>query len=231
MRNPTTWNLEPPPGFQGIREDLPICGYERHLPHWRQTGATYFVTSRLADSIPAEKRREIEDLMTEWRRQHALQPNRFPLEQLARIISEREERWLDQGMGSCLLRQSRFSNMVATAFQHFHLERYEMGASVVMPNHFHCIVRPYPERGKELEDVTKSWKSYTGYKINQMLAQQGELWQQESYDRIVRDEEHLWRCIQYIGRNPIKANLDPESCHLWINPQWQELGWCFEERT
>ena len=26
--------------------------YRRHMPHWRQDGATYFVTIRLADSIP-----------------------------------------------------------------------------------------------------------------------------------------------------------------------------------
>ena len=27
--------------------------YERNLPHWRQEGGTYFVTFRLADSLPA----------------------------------------------------------------------------------------------------------------------------------------------------------------------------------
>jgi hypothetical protein len=26
--------------------------YRNHLPHWRQPGVTYFVTARLADSIP-----------------------------------------------------------------------------------------------------------------------------------------------------------------------------------
>ena len=27
------------------------------------------------------------------------------------------------------------------------------------------------------------------------------LWAQESYDRIIRDEDHLYRVVQYIGRN------------------------------
>ena len=38
----STWNLDPPPGFQGLREDLPLRTYTRHMPHWRQDGATYF---------------------------------------------------------------------------------------------------------------------------------------------------------------------------------------------
>src|SRR5258707_12522120 len=44
------WNLPPPPGFQGLHPDKPVTAYQRHLPHWRQDGATYFVTFRLADA-------------------------------------------------------------------------------------------------------------------------------------------------------------------------------------
>lgn len=32
----------------------------RNLPHWRQTGRTYFVTFRLGDSLPADKLRELQ---------------------------------------------------------------------------------------------------------------------------------------------------------------------------
>jgi hypothetical protein len=46
------FNLPDPPGFRGLDPNLPIRFYQRHLPHWRQVGATYFVTFRLADSIP-----------------------------------------------------------------------------------------------------------------------------------------------------------------------------------
>ena len=30
------WNRPAPPGFQGLREDLPMSVYWRHFPHWRQ---------------------------------------------------------------------------------------------------------------------------------------------------------------------------------------------------
>src|SRR4051794_6353839 len=37
------WNLPAPPGFQGLHPHKPLTVYVRHLPHWRQDGATYFV--------------------------------------------------------------------------------------------------------------------------------------------------------------------------------------------
>jgi putative transposase len=43
----------------------------------------------------------------------------------------------------------------------------------------------------------------------------------------VRDEEHLWRVVQYIGRNPRKAGLPREQWVRWIDPAWQKAGWNF----
>ncbi|WAC21335.1 hypothetical protein OVA24_08045 [Luteolibacter sp. SL250] len=33
--------------------EAPIDKTRRHLPHWQQDGKTYFVTFRLADSLPS----------------------------------------------------------------------------------------------------------------------------------------------------------------------------------
>jgi hypothetical protein len=38
--------------FQPFDPDADVCKFRNHLPHWRQTGVTYFVTTRLADSVP-----------------------------------------------------------------------------------------------------------------------------------------------------------------------------------
>ena len=62
------WNLPTPPGFQGLYPDMPVTIYHRHLPHWRQDGATYFVTFRLADSLPQSKLDELATLKKEWER-------------------------------------------------------------------------------------------------------------------------------------------------------------------
>ena len=45
----------PPPGFRPFDPFdpyRPVRVYRRNLPHWRQDGATYFVTIHCADSLP-----------------------------------------------------------------------------------------------------------------------------------------------------------------------------------
>ena len=57
----------------------------------------------------------------------------------------------------------------------------------------------------------------------------GPLWTQESYDRIIRDEEHLYRVLQYIGNNPAKAGLPEPQWQRWIDPEWEKVGWKFDD--
>lgn len=147
----------------------------------------------------------------------------------ARAVFERVERWLDQGMGSCVLKQPALAALVISALHHFDGERYELDSYVVMPNHAHVIVRPLVPTEHPLEAILGSWKKYSARRINRTLQTSGDLWQEENYDRILRDEEHLWRALQYIGSNPERAGLLRKNCPLWIRPQWVDLGWRFEE--
>ncbi len=222
------WNLPPPRGFQGLHPDKPLTVYMRHLPHWRQEGATYFVTFRLADSLPQANLNELQVLKREWERRHPLPHADSALQELARETTRRIEVWLDQGMGKCVLKEASLAAHVSSALHFFDDNRYELDCYVIMPNHVHVVVRPlgveYP-----IEEIVGSWKKFSARQINRELGQQGELWQEEAYDRIVRDEEHLWRIIQYIGSNPQRAGLWSSNCPLWIRPQWVELGWKFEE--
>lgn len=211
--------------------------YQRHLPHWRQDGATYFVTFRLADSLPQNKLNELKCLKAEWERRHFLlgtaqesrpTPPQIALEELARQVQERVERWLDQGMGSCVLKQTSLAEWLTSAMHHFDKDRYDLSCYVIMPNHAHVLVQPLLPEAHPLEAIVGSWKKYSARRINRALQRTGDLWQDESYDRIIRDEEHLWRAVQYIGSNPNKAGFFSGVCPLWIRPQWVEHGWRFE---
>jgi REP element-mobilizing transposase RayT len=275
------WNLPPPPGFQGLHPDKPVSVYQRHLPHWRQDGATYFVTFRLADALPQDKLKELADLKANWEQGHpgcgtplsrgatkdcgtALQsrlldetaqesrptnlsrpthlshskdlslPTNFgrpgidaAREKRARLLQERVDHWLDQGMGGCVLADASLASILVSAMHHFDGDRYELGCYVVMPNHAHVIVRPLLPEAHPLETIVGSWKKYSSRRIQHALQREGELWQDESYDSILRDAGHLWRAIQYVGVNPENARLTRESCPLWIRPGWVELGWIF----
>ncbi|MCC5805232.1 MAG: transposase [Opitutales bacterium] len=121
------------------------------------------------------------------------------------------EAWLDEGSGSCLLRVPGNSSIVGNALRYFDGERYVMGPFVVMPNHVHVLFRLL--HGHRLESVLKSWKGFTAREINRRMGRSGALWQEEYWDRLVRNERHWKRCAQYICENPLRARL-PEGAYL-----------------
>src|SRR5205807_6858442 len=77
---------------------------------------------------------------------------------------------------------------------------------VIMPNHVHALVQL--QSGFALSDILHSWKSFTAKEINRINGTKGTLWQDEHYDRIVRDFAELQRYRDYIARNPEDAKLN-----------------------
>jgi REP element-mobilizing transposase RayT len=224
------WNLPPPPGFWGLREDLPLTVYVRHLPHWRQDGATYFVTFRLSDSLPRSKLDELNSLRTEWVQRHPQPDTGAAREDLMRRVMTRVEKWLDQGLGSCWLREPEAAECVAQAMHYFDGDRYELGCYAIMPNHVHAVVRPLTPASLPLEKILQSWKQFTGKRIRVPSGRALHLWQEESFDRIIRDPEHLYRAVQYVGNNPRRADLPVEQWRRWIRPEWERIGWRFDDQ-
>lgn len=163
----------------------------------------------------------------EWERRLPTPHSDAQLEQLSQESMRRVERWLDQGMGSCRLKDARAARVVIDAMHYFDNQRYELDSYVVMPNHVHAIVRPLMCQEEPLERILQSWKRHSSREINRQLGLTGQLWQEESFDRIIRDEEHLERAIHYIGANPSKAGLTRGQCATWVRAEWVELGWKF----
>jgi len=223
------WNLDPPIGFRGLQRDKTLTIYQRHLPHWRQAGATYFVTYRLADSLPQSKCEQLKRFRKDWEQRNPPPRSQQQLDELWREVFRRVDGWLDTGSGSCHLRSVMPRRVVANAFHHFDGERYELGCYVVMPNHVHLVVRPFDEDDDALTRVTHSWKRHSSLAINRLLGRDGQLWQDECFDRIIRDEENLWRVVQYIGSNPRKAGLNENAYSLWISESWKAAGWLFQD--
>ena len=74
-----------------------------------------------------------------------------------------------------------------------------------MPNHVHLLLTPNADI--ELSQIMHSIKSFTSNKINQAVGRKGKLWQEESFDRYIRDRNHYEKTIAYIENNPVKAGL------------------------
>jgi REP element-mobilizing transposase RayT len=180
------------------------------LPHWRMDGATYAVTFRLADSLPAE-------VLRRWgaEREHTVQQaeamgrplTASEIRRLQELHSQRVDEWLDRGHGSCALRDPRIAQLVSNAMRHFDGQRYDLLAWCVMPNHVHAVLRVYADQ--DLSNILLSWKGFTGKKARELLGSSGEgaFWQKESYDHIVRDDEDLARQMNYVLNNPPAAGL------------------------
>lgn len=217
-----------PPEFQGLRSDLPIEVYYRHLPHWRQQGATYAVTFRLADALPREKIQQLQHWRDYWERTHEPPRSDKDWQEFASQINRQTEAWVDEGYGACHLRDPVFARTMADAFVYFQDQRSLTFCFCVMPNHCHVVVKPL--EGFPLEDLLASWKGYVAFRINRARGQHGLIWEQESYDRIIRDEEHLMQVIQYIGQNPLKAQLPNSEWYRWVHPEWEKAGWGFRDQ-
>ena len=237
-----------PPVFRPFNEAGEVRVYIRNLPHWRQPGVTYFVTFRQDDSIPATVLAQWRDERQRWYRAHGLDPRwqrsdpgRFDaayaqISPEVRRAFEREQarqlhHELDHGYGSCLLRHAEPRKMLADALRFFDADRLWLGDFVIMPNHIHALILPLG--GWELEDVFGSIKKWSSRQIGRWAQQQQpeaeqpvtrpdskpRVWQQESYDRIVRDAEELAAFRRYIARNAAEANLQPEE-YLYCAAAW-----------
>lgn len=211
---------ELPPGFQELRPDLPITCYTRRLPHWRQKGATYFFTFHTADALPEAARIELAELRQRWLAWIDAKASEAEVEQLRKRIMQRTDAWLDQGHGRGWFGNLTERQRLHDALLFFHEKRVEVGAFVLMPNHVHGIARPLGDI--QLEHWLGGVKQYVSTRVDGKQAGDEHLWFQESYDRIVRDRDHLANCISYMGRNP---GPRVGSHVLWLNPEWEALGW------
>jgi REP element-mobilizing transposase RayT len=166
----------------------------RRLPHWRVENGTYFVTFRLADSLPADVAKSLAEFA---------QNVRDPEER--RKLMERADRYLETGIGECILRRPDCAQIVAESLSHFDGERYRLGKWTVMPNHVHSVMQPVD--GWTLDRVVGDIRSYTAHEINKRLGRKGRLWSPEPYDSWIRDERELAKASDYVVNNPVKAGL------------------------
>jgi REP element-mobilizing transposase RayT len=190
-----------------------------NLPHWRQTNVTYFVTTRLADSMPQEKLREWQTKRDAWLAAHGLQKptdiHQLPEDQQHEFhatFTKDWHQWLDSGYGECQLRRPEVRDIFIRRL----LAESSLDAWVIMPNHLHALVAP---EHQTLGDVLQSWKGGSAFEINRLLGRSGPLWQKEPYDHIVRSEAQFHHYRRYIAENPIKAGLQPHEYAVGLGKQ------------
>ena len=112
---------------------------------------------------------------------------------------------------------------VATNVLYDHSRRYDLEFGVVMPDHTHLLLQPLEiSTGvwHDLADIMKSLIGASARRINQLLGTSGAVWQEEYFDRIVRDGHEYDEKVDYMWNNPMKAGLvlHPEDWEYFIFP-------------
>lgn len=101
---------------------------------------------------------------------------------------------------------------------------FELHAVVVMPDHVHLMLTPLADENGEisLSEIMQTIKSASAHRINRYLGFKGRIWQQESFDRAMREVENARGRIEYMVGNPVRAGLASNPYdYRWV---WTSTG-------
>ncbi len=122
----------------------------------------------------------------------------------------------------------------------FHEKRYEIYSAVIMPDHVHLLMQPFPQKLRNasilladpnnnqsspkywsIGSILHSIKSYSAKQIPTVTHHIGKVWQDGRYDRLIRDRKEFDSTWKYIKQNPVKAGLckTPEEYQFF----WQSI--------
>jgi REP element-mobilizing transposase RayT len=115
--------------------------------------------------------------------------------------------------------------IVLSSCCHDHRRNYELYVAVVMPDHVHMILTPLvDERRREivsLIDIMQGIKGASARKINLQMGRHGSVWQEESFDHVLRSSESLDVKVEYVLQNPARKGLVKE---------WREYPWTWQRQ-
>ncbi len=207
--------------------------YRKNLPHLQIRGQTFFVTWLLADTLSDKN---IHKLKEEFHKVKATDNNK------SEVLNEKLKK--DYGFYFVefdneihglrhryhWLRKDALAQIVADSIHYWDKKRIDLYCYTIMSNHVHAVFTVFEENENGeplfLQDIMKSIKNFSAIRCNKLLNRTGQFWHHESYDRLVRNREELYRIICYVLDNPLKAGLCKER-HEWkwsyINPDYNEF--------
>jgi REP element-mobilizing transposase RayT len=103
-----------------------------------------------------------------------------------------------------------------------HNTRYDLNAAIVMPDHVHLILWPLVDHQKSevisLQNITQAIKSASAHAINKYANRCGPVWQDESFDHVIR-KGYWFAKTEYLLENPVRKGL----VQSWDMYKW---SWC-----
>ena len=99
---------------------------------------------------------------------------------------------------------------ILTHCLHDNGKRYDLHAAVVMPDHVHLLLLPLrDEKGwpYSLPAILKQLKGTSARSVNKLLHSSAPVWQEESFDHVLRSQESFDDKLEYLRQNPVRRAL------------------------
>jgi REP element-mobilizing transposase RayT len=205
--------------------------YKRNLPHYQPPGYMFFITLRLADSLPVQTiialKEERHKALKEIAGYDNIEVRKEKYKIYQSMYFGKFDKLLDNSSyGPKWLKEEKVAEVVKEAIHLREEKEYELVAFTIMPNHVHLVITPIiknvdrdlsrPLNSGDMNvalhtpivtEILRKLKGATSHDCNKILNRSGAFWQHESYDHVVRDEKELKRIVEYVLNNPVKAGL------------------------
>jgi len=117
------------------------------------------------------------------------------------------------------------------------LHPFRLLAYVILPNHFHWLMRSEDPQGNFSRILQSFKRNYTrNYKTERGIEGSLRLWQPRFWDHLIRNERDLASHIDYIHYNPVKHEYvaHPEdwahsTYRHWMERGYYETGWGWDD--
>lgn len=188
---------------------MELLVYRRNLPHFYFPERTYFITSRLKNSLSNKLLIRLHNKYPDI----STNPSKERRYYLNKLYFADYDNALHNSKKNKIKLFGELGSIVLNAIKFYDNKDYKLIAATVMPNHFHFLAS-MNEEARSIEKIMHSIKRYSAKEINFIVNKTGALWQSESYDHVVRDEKEMQNILKYILLNPVKAGL-VESWDEW----------------
>lgn len=197
--------------------------YRRRLPHWQPERAMFFITLRLANSLPSHIVQELRAAHEREKRTIHAKSSSVDQAKERYTLDEKYFEHFDEWLDRCInesprwLADERVARIVTNEIHRLDGQRYLLIAYCLMPNHIHLVIDTTEHAFKPvhrgvtanypLTDTMKLLKGRTARLCNQVLGRNGSFWQAESYDHVIRNQQEYEHIVWYTLNNPVKAGL------------------------
>lgn len=188
--------------------------WRHRLPHWEVTGRPHFITIRCAGSLPADVLGRVREIHAHLA---ATAPASPQFAALQRQYFSTCEKYLDRSEGFAPFHTPAAAKIVLGTWRALSASTgWQPVQAVVMPNHVHFLIAAISENPTPLRTALRQWKGHVARRANLQLGRRGAFWQEDWFDRWMRNDAEEERVLDYIRQNPVKAGL----VRTWSDWPW-----------